>query len=63
MVVIGTNAVANITGIFTNAKHMSFTLNNALGDLRLSQDARCVVETCNIPSFQYMAGRYALVHY
>jgi hypothetical protein len=40
---------------------MRFTLNNALGDLRLSQNARCVVETCNIPSFQNMAGRYALV--
>ena len=59
--VIGTNAVANVTGIFTNAKRMRFTLNNALGDLRLSQNARCVVETCNIPSFQNMAGRYALV--
>jgi hypothetical protein len=59
--VIGTNAVANITGIFTNAKRMRFTLNNALDDLRLSQNARCVIETCNIPSFQNMAGRYAFV--
>ena len=59
--VIGTNAVANVTGVFTNAKRMRFTLNNALNDLRLSQNARCVVETCNIPSFQNMAGRYALV--
>jgi hypothetical protein len=59
--VIGTNAVANVTGVFTNAKRMRFTLNNGLNDLRLSQNARCVVETCNIPSFQNMAGRYALV--
>ena len=59
--VIGTNAVANVTGVFTNAKRMRFTLNNGLNDLRLSQNARCVVETCNIPSFQNMAGRYALM--
>ncbi len=57
----GTDEVANITSIFTNAKRMRFTKNNALGDLRLSQNARCVVETCNIPSFQNMVGGYALV--
>jgi hypothetical protein len=59
--VIGSGALANITGIFTNAKRMRFGLNNALNDLKLSQNARCIVETCNIPSFQNMAGRYALI--
>ena len=37
-------------GNFTNSKRMRFPLNNALNDLKLSQNARCVVETCNIPS-------------
>jgi hypothetical protein len=60
-VVVGTGASATVGGVFTNSKRMRFTLNNALGDLRLSQNARCVVETCNIPSFQNMAGKYALV--
>ena len=59
--VIGTGASASVGGVFTNSKRMRFTLNNALSDLRLSQNARCVVETCNIPSFANMAGRYALI--
>ena len=46
---------------YTNSKRMRFTLNNALNDLKLSQNARCVVETCNIPSFQNLAGKYILI--
>ena len=48
--VIGLGATASVTGIYTNAKRMRFALNNSLNDLKLSQNARCVVETCNIPS-------------
>jgi hypothetical protein len=59
--VIGSGASASIGGVFTNAKRMRFTLNNALNDLNLFQNARCVVETCNIPSITHLAGRYALL--
>jgi hypothetical protein len=45
----------------TNSKRMRFTLNNSLNDIKLSQNARCVVETCNIPSFQNLAGKYILL--
>ena len=48
-------------GGFTNAKRMRFPLNNALNDLKLSQNARCVVETCNIPSITNLAGKYVLL--
>ena len=59
--VVGLGAVASVNGIYTNGKRMRFALNNALNDLKLSQNARCVVETCNIPSFANMAGKYALI--
>ena len=59
--VIGLGASASISGVFTNAKRMRFTLNNALNDLKLSQNARCVVETCNIPSITNLAGKYVLL--
>jgi hypothetical protein len=59
--VIGSGASASIGGIFTNAKRMRFTLNNALNDLKLSQNARCVVEACNIQTIPNMAGRYVLL--
>ena len=59
--VIGTAASASVSGVYTNGKRMRFTLNNALNDLKLSQNARCVVETCNIPSIANLAGKYALL--
>ena len=59
--VIGLGASASISGAYTNGKRMRFTLNNALNDLKLSQNARCVVETCNIPSITNLAGKYALL--
>jgi len=59
--VIGTGASASINGIYTNGKRMRFTLNNSLNDLKLSQNARCVVETCNVPSFANLAGKYVLL--
>ncbi len=51
----------SIGEVFTNAKRMRFTLNNALNDLKLSQYARCVVETCNILCIANLAGRYVLL--
>jgi len=59
--VIGTGASAAVSGIYTNSKRMRFPLNNALNDLKLSQNARCVVETCNIPSITNLAGKYVLL--
>ena len=46
---------------YTNSKRMRFTLNNSLNDLKLSQNARCIVETCNLTSFQNLAGKYILI--
>ena len=59
--VVGTGASASIAGIFTNGKRMRFALNNSLNDLKLSQTARCVVESCNIPSITNLAGKYVSV--
>ena len=59
--VIGLGASASISGAYTNGKRMRFTLNNALNDLKLSQNARCVVETCNIPSIANLAGKYVFL--
>jgi len=50
-----------VGGNYTNSKRMRFPLNNALNDLKLSQNARCVVETCNIPSITNLAGKYVLI--
>ena len=59
--VVGTGASASISGIFTNGKRMRFALNNSLNDLKLSQTARCIVESCNIPSITNLAGKYVSV--
>jgi hypothetical protein len=56
-----TSSQCSSGGIFTNSKRMRFPLNNALNDLKLSQNARCVVETCNIPSITNLAGKYVLL--
>ncbi len=34
----------------TNSKIMRFTLNNSLNDVKLSQNARCMLEACHIPN-------------
>ena len=34
----------------TNSKRMIFTLNNSLNDVKLSQNAKCVLEACHIPN-------------
>jgi len=59
--VIGSGASASIGGYYTNSKRMRFALNNSLNDIKLSQNARCVVETCNVPSFTNLAGKYILL--
>ena len=59
--VIGTGANVSVNGYYTNSKRMRFALNNSLNDIKLSQNARCVVETCNIPSFTNLAGKYILL--
>ena len=59
--VVGTGATVKLSGYYTNSKRMRFTLNNALNDVKLSQNARCVVETCNVPSFANLAGKYILL--
>ena len=33
-----------------NSKRMRFTLNNSLNDVKLSQNAKCVLEACHIPN-------------
>ena len=45
----------NNTGI-TNSKIMLFTLNNSLNDVKLSQNARCVLEACHIPNIVNMTN-------
>ena len=50
-----------VSGTYTNAKRMRFILNNALNDLKLSINARCVVETCNIPTISNMGSKYVLI--
>ena len=59
--VIGSGATIAVSGIYTNGKRMRFALNNALNDLKLSVNARCIVEMCNVPSFQNMAGKYVVI--
>ena len=53
-----TNSQYSVGGLFTNAKRIRFMLNNALNDLQLSQNARCVVETFHILSLPGMLKRY-----
>ena len=50
-----------VGGNYTNSKRMRFTLNNSLNDLKLSQTARCILESCNIPSITHLAGKYVSV--
>jgi hypothetical protein len=57
----GSGAVASVSGIYTNSKRMRFGLNNSPNDLKLSQNVRCVVETCNIPSITNLAGKCMLL--
>ena len=44
-----------------NAIRLRFKLNSALADMRLSQNARCIVETCNVPSITNMTNKYVIL--
>ena len=59
--VIGTGASASVSGIFTNSKRMRFSLNNSLNDVKLSQNAKCVLESCHIPNITNMTGNSVLL--
>ena len=45
----------------TNSKRIRFNLNNSLSDVRLSQNARCVVESCGVPGLTNMLSKSILL--
>ena len=45
----------------TNSKIMRFSLNNSLNDVKLSQNAKCVLESCHIPNITNMTGNSVLL--
>jgi len=45
----------------TNSKKMRFTLNNALNDVKLSQNAKCVLEACHIPNITNLTNNLVYV--
>ena len=45
----------------TNSKIMRFTLNNSLNDVKLSQNARCMLETCHIPNITNLTNNLVYV--
>ena len=40
---------------------MRFSLNNSLNDVKLSQNAKCVLESCHIPNITNMTGNMVLL--
>jgi hypothetical protein len=59
--VIGTCASASVSGFSTNSKLMRFSLKNSLNDVKLSQNAKCVLESCHIPNITNMTGNSVLL--
>ncbi len=45
----------------TNSKRMRFSLNNSLNDVKLSQNAKCILESCFIPNAPYISGHVVYV--
>ena len=45
----------------TNSKIMRFTLNNSLNDVKLSQNARCMLEACHIPNITNLTNNLVYV--
>ena len=45
----------------TNGIRLRFALKNALSDVVLSQNARCIVETCNIPTLTNTGSKYVVL--
>jgi len=58
---LNTAATATIVGCLINSKRMRFGLNNCLPHVQLSNNARCVVEMCNIPSITNWAGKNVII--
>ena len=48
------------TGVI-NSKRLRFNLNNSLSHIQLSNNARCIVEMCNIPSLTNWNGKNVIV--
>lgn len=51
---------AKNTNVFNSTK-LRFNLSGSLNHIRLSSNARAILETCNIPSIVNLAGNYALL--
>ena len=45
----------------TNSKIMRFTLNNSLNDVKLSQNAKCMLEACHIPNITILTNQLVYV--
>ena len=45
----------------TNSKKMKFTFNNSLNDVKLSQNAKCVLEACHIPNITNLTNNLMYV--
>ena len=45
----------------TNSKIMRFTLNNSLNDVKLSQNAKCMLEACHIPNITNLTNQLVYV--
>ena len=45
----------------TNSKRMRFSLNNSLNNVRLSQNAKCVLEACHIPNITNLTNQLVYV--
>jgi hypothetical protein len=45
----------------TNSKRMRFTFNNSLNDVKLSQNAKCVLEPCHIPNITNLTNNLIYV--
>jgi hypothetical protein len=58
---LNTVATATALGCIINSKRIRFNLNNNLSHIQLSNNARCVLEMCNIPSLTNWAGKSVIV--
>ena len=45
----------------TNSKRMRFSLNNSLNDVMLSQNAKCILERCSIPTITNLTNNLTYV--
>ncbi len=54
-------ATAGALGCIVNSKRMRLGLNNSLPRIQLSNNARCIVEMCNIPSLANWAGKNVII--